>query len=162
MNIFLDDNNDLFFNEQLDILFEAKLNNNILQTQLFGTLKLDRKYNCFECEYEYNNKKIILAIHNSIDVEKTVSKLESIIKNFKFYDEKMRFFATKKLISLVGEWGSKNITEKDLYSSMFPKWINMYSINNYEFGYSDGGIFGGHSILIRCNSKGPVKVTLAG
>ena len=137
-----------------------------LQTKMFGDLLLNKRYNCFDGEFEYEGNKIEFSIDNSDDSSKTVSKLEAFVQDFKAHDEEMRRFAAEKLTSLANEWadeeGDEHITEEKFYSLLVPEGIDMRSNGRYIMYYTDGDIFDGHSIEISGNSKGPTKAKISG
>lgn len=137
-----------------------------LQTKLFGDLLLNKRYNSFDGTFEYMGHKIEFSIDNSDDATKTVSKLEAFVQDFKAHDEKMRRFAAEKLTSLANEWadeeGEAHITEEEFYSLLVPEGIDMRSTGRYIVYYTDGGAFGGHSVEVSGNSKGPTKAQITG
>ena len=137
-----------------------------LQTKMFGDLLLNKRYNSFDGTFEYMGHKIEFSIDNSDDATKTVSKLEAFVQDFKAHDEKMRRFAAEKLTSLANEWadeeGEAHITEEEFYSLLVPEGIDMRSTGRYIVYYTDGGAFGGHSVEVNGNSKGPTKAQITG
>ena len=137
-----------------------------LQTNMFGDLLHNKRHNCFDGTFEYMGQEIEFSIDNSDDTSKTVSKLEAFVRDFKSHDEEMRRFAAEKLTSLANEWadeeGDAHITEEDFYMHIVPEGIDMRSNGRYIVYYTDGGFFGGHSVEVSGNSKGPTKAQVTG
>lgn len=155
------------FLEQLYAAYVAERDRPVyLQTKMFGDLLLNKRHNCFDGTFEYMGHKIEFSIYNSDDAAKTVSKLEAFVRDFNAHDEEMRRFAAEKLTSLANEWadeeGNAHITEEAFYSHIIPEGIDMRSNGRYIMYYTDGGAFGGHSIEVSGNSKGPTKAQITG
>ena len=111
-------------------------------------------------------QKIEFSIYNSDDASKTVTKLEAFVRDFKAHDEEMRRFAAEKLTSLANDWedeeGNAHITEEEFYLHIIPEGIDMRSNGRYIVYYTDGGVFGGHSVEVSGNSKEPTKAQITG
>ena len=60
------------------------------------------------------------------------------------------------------EEGEAHITEEEFYSLLVPEGIDMRSTGRYIVYYTDGGAFGGHSVEVSGNSKGPTKAQITG
>ncbi|MBR6046099.1 MAG: DUF2262 domain-containing protein [Ruminococcus sp.] len=137
-----------------------------LHTDLFGDLPLNKRYNSFEGTFEYEGQKIEFSIDNGPDAARTVSRLEAFVRDFDSHDKQMRRFAAAKLTSLANKWadeeGDPHITEEQFFSLLVPEGIEMRGSGKYFMYYTDGGVFGGHSVEVCGNSKGPAKAQITG
>lgn len=119
----------------------------------FGILTLDRKFNWYETEVPWNSDPISLSLSldDCDDEQALLASAHELFRGQQTWDKRIREYAVDELLSLGNEWLQEG--EQELTQRTFNARINLQSISlnpdgSFEFWFDDGGIFGGHAIMV--------------
>ncbi|MBQ8824503.1 MAG: DUF2262 domain-containing protein, partial [Ruminococcus sp.] len=105
---------------------------------------------------------VILNIDEPDDKDKEFEVLQKIYDNQKEWDEKLRKFAAEALTEDANDWraddDNKEITEEEFANRIEMCGITIYSGGDFEAFYTDGDMFGEHSITIGANISGEIEI----
>ena len=124
----------------------------------------DEEYSCFEGNIDWLGEDIdvILNIDEPDDKDKEFEVLQKIYDNQKEWDEKLRKFAAEALTEDANDWraddDNKEITEEEFANRIEMCGITIYSGGDFEAFYTDGDMFGEHSITIGANISGEIEI----
>ena len=148
----------------LDNLYEAYVKkNNIpvyLETKTLGNLLLNQEYDCYNGCFEFKGREVVISIAHSFNAKKLVSHMETFVRDFEVYDEKMRRYAAEKLTALANEQGDSNVTEENIYNLLIPEVIEERITKCFIVYYHCDGLFENNSIKVEYDSKGPSDAEL--
>lgn len=122
-----------------------------------GTFTLDRRVDWYEAKKRYGFRYVSIYLDASEGEE--FSKLAKLAQetwaNIKKFDQDARNCAVRELLDTKnGFWlthGDSEISEKAFRKRMTLDYLNLDSNGNLEFGYKDGNLFSGHTIVVRGN-----------
>lgn len=129
----------------------------VIETQLFGILKLDQSIGWFSGKGNWNGINIELSfpIDENRKITKGLEMAEAMWKDQKKWKEKVDDFAVEKLLNLKNEsWldeDEKELTAEEFKSKMKLESITFESDGSFDFWHNDGDLFWGHAIQISGN-----------
>lgn len=136
---------------------------------VLGTFKLDRRMNWYEAKYSWNSRKILLWLSRDEcqDENELFDLAKMLCKAQRKWERLIVDYAVKKLLKLKNEsWLDEG--EKPLSAQLFKKRMKLETIlvspgGQFRFGYDDGDLFWGHTIVV-CGSlsEGPTDANIEG
>jgi hypothetical protein len=134
-----------------------------------GDFTLDRRVNWFESQTQWGSTQIRLSLNVNTDLKANASLAvaHSLWESQKAWDERVRAYAVKELLSLKNEnWlgdDEQELSAKEFDSKMTLESITVYPDGLLEFWYSDGDLFWGHSIRVGASlAEGPTDAGIEG
>ncbi len=87
-------------------------------------------------------------------------RYESVSKNIENWDKTLKVKCAEDYLALANEW-KEDESEPDITSDQFKQYISLTGIlvhtdDSIEFTYVDGGLFGGHELLINVNGDNEI------
>ena len=127
----------------------------------------DEEYPCFEGNIDWLGEDINIILNiddidEPDDKDKVFELLQKMYDNQKEWDEKLRKFAAEALTKDANDWraddDNEEITEEEFAKRIEMCAITIYSDGYFEAFYSDGDMFGEHSITISANISGEIEI----
>ncbi|MGJ8654747.1 MAG: DUF2262 domain-containing protein [Opitutaceae bacterium] len=124
---------------------------------LLGTFTLDRRINWYEGKKRYGLRYVSIYLDTSEDKEFSIlaKQAQETWTKIKKLDQDARDCAVSELLETKnGFWlddGDSEISEKTFRKRMTLDYLNLDSNGSIEFGYKDGDLFWGHTIVVRGN-----------
>ncbi len=129
----------------------------------FGLFTLDRRVNWYEARTKWGSLPVRLVIdaHKPKTMEKALTVARSLWACRKEWQQRIAKYATEKLLPLKNEsWLGEDETEltaREFAKRMAVETICVRANGSFEFWYSDGDLFWGHSIRVSGNLTGGPK-----
>lgn len=126
-----------------------------IDTMEFGKLTLNRQIKWYEGYTKWRGRKIEIHLETEGDgnVNPQLETAQQLMADEALWQDRIMSYAVDRLLETANRWdddpGGNRIT-----APIFRKKIRLSSISisrkgGFEFWYSDGGMFGGHSISVR-------------
>ncbi len=139
-----------------------------MRNEKYGDFRLDKANNVFETQIEWNQHSInlVIDIANETEISDEFETIDALFVNQKDWKEKVDNLAIIEFLPLKNDW-----LEEDDAKWSADKFISAYELESIiigkmgrvEFWHDDGGIFGGHSLLIEGSlENGPINGRLVG
>jgi hypothetical protein len=136
---------------------------------VLGELSLNKTVGWYEGHVAWCGRQVELALppDGSGDVAAAVATMKSLLQDQSGWKRKNEDYAVNTLLELKNEnWldeGEEEVTKEEFASRMVLESIIAYPDGEYEFWYSDGDLFWGHSILVSGDLKsGPNDADIPG
>lgn len=150
-------------NEFLQNLLDDWYNPIMLHTDEFGEMILDKEMGWYSVEQSWRRKPFKLRLKAEDakeDVTEGLAALTQFWQKKASWDKKLRAFAGQQLLGLANDWASGDDenpdriwTEESFAQTLKNECIVMDNTGNFEMWFDDGGIFLGHSVMVKGNIR---------
>lgn len=152
---------------RLDVIREAYLKPVYIEDEKFGTFTLDRRYEWFEGELDWQGN--MLEIHLDVDEDNdstangAFEELKKVVSDISKWNKKIREFAAKELTELANEWMEEDDDDEDengeITEEEFAERIDICSIDfhndgSFEITFKDDDMFWGHWVVVYVDEEG--------
>lgn len=130
-----------------------------------GTFTLNRQVNWFETEADWLGTEISLVFDREEDRAGCVANAKALLAAAAGWDKRVREYAADELTSLANDWAEdeEEITREGFMERMEPESIEVRADGSFEFWFTDGEMFYGHSIHVTGNlADGPRTAQMEG
>lgn len=130
-----------------------------------GTFTLNRQVNWFETEADWLGTEISLVFDREEDRAGCVANAKALLASAPDWDRRVREYAAEKLTSLANDWAEdeEEITREGFMERMEPESVEVRADGSFEFWFTDGEMFYGHSIHVTGNlADGPRTAQMEG
>lgn len=150
---------------RLDAVKEEFLQPVVINNEL-GEFSLDKEYNSYSGEIDWLGEDVSVTIEGDDNDEVTqrcFSHLSTMVKNTQDFDQKMRQFASEKLLENAQEWQDDSDEVGELEPLTNESFIARISLSelaitddegNFSAYFDDGDLFWGHVIIVDGNVNG--------
>lgn len=130
-----------------------------------GTFTLNRQVNWFETEIDWLGTSVSLTFDKDEDRAGCVKNAKALLASAAEWDKRVREYAAEELTSLANDWAEdeEEITREGFMERMEPESIEVRADGSFEFWFTDGEMFYGHSIHVTGNlADGPRTAQMEG
>lgn len=130
-----------------------------------GTFTLNRQVNWFETEADWLGTEISLVFDREEDRAGCVANAKALLAAAAGWDKRVREYAADELTSLANDWAEdeEEITREGFMERMEPESVEVRADGSFEFWFTDGEMFYGHSIHVTGNlADGPRTAQMEG
>lgn len=128
-----------------------------------GTFRLDRKYNWFEGQIDWQGspRKILLdKDSNSDTADRALQTLHLFLEDVEKWDQNLRDYAARQLTELANDWRQENIpmiTQKAFAKRIGLPEFWIHKDGSFEVEYEDDNMFYGHWVVVYGDANGELK-----
>lgn len=135
-----------------------------------GTFTLNRTVNWFETGADWLGTEISLVFDREEDRADCIRHAKALLADAARWDRRVREFAAGELLDLANDWaedagdeGSGPVTREAFMERMEPESVEIRADGSFEFWFSDGDMFYGHSIRVSGDlANGPDDAAMEG
>ena len=131
-----------------------------------GTFALDRQVNWFETETDWLGTAISLVFDRDENRADCVRHAKALLAEAGSWDRRIREYAAGELLDLANDWAEnveEEVTEEQFMERMELESIEIRGDGSFEFWFSDGDMFYGHSIHVSGDlENGPDEAQMEG
>jgi hypothetical protein len=148
--------------EELETIVKKSVKPVYYHDEIFGKFTLEKSIKVFEKNISWDNKQCELYFDWHEDESMMKSALKTAHKLFEEQDkwsQKIRMYAAAELVDLANDWLQEEDEIEEMTKEMFMDLMNLDTISVYpegdfDFYFSDGDMFTGHSIIVEGNING--------
>ena len=132
-----------------------------------GAFTLNRQVDWFEAEVDWLGTAISLVFDREEDRADCVKNAKALLAGAEDWDRRVREYAAGELLDLANDW-AENAEEGEVTGEQFMERMELESIEirgdgSFEFWFSDGDMFYGHSIRVSGDlENGPDEAQMEG
>lgn len=155
------------FDPDLKAILEEQKKPVTFQEDGLGTFTLNRQVGWFETEADWLGTAISLVFDREEDRADCVSRAKALLAEAESWDRRVREYAAGELLDLANDWAENaeagEVTGEQFMERMELESIEMRADGSFEFWFSDGDLFYGHSIHVSGDlDSGPDEASMEG
>ena len=132
-----------------------------------GTFALNRQVDWFETEMDWLGTAVSLVFDREEDRTDCVRNAKALLTGAGSRDRRIREYAAGELLELANDWAenaeAEDVTEKQFMERMELESVEIRADDTFEFWFSDGDMFYGHSIRVSGDLEdGPNEADMEG
>jgi hypothetical protein len=134
-----------------------------------GTFTLNRALDWYECRTNWGAKPVSLTLRpdGNEGPEALLACAHAFFRSQAEWDQRIRDFAVAELLDIANaHWrreGAQEVSADQFKGKMTLESIAVYADGSFDFWHHDGGLFGGHSVVVSANlAEGPTHTEIAG
>ena len=132
-----------------------------MHSELFGELKLNKRYGVFYGKFNWLGTEIEVSFNTDEDDDAgCLAHLEEFCRDAERRDKEIREYAADELTYLANDWRDddhldEEITEEDFARRIVISDVEMSSEGDWYVWFEDGDMFAGHSVRVHGEAMGP-------
>ncbi|MBR6101391.1 MAG: DUF2262 domain-containing protein [Ruminococcus sp.] len=132
-----------------------------MHSELFGELKLNKRYGVFYGKFNWLGTEIEVSFNTDEDDDAgCLAHLEEFCRDAERRDKEIREYAADELTYLANDWRDddhldEEITEEDFARRIVISNVEMSSEGDWYVWFEDGDMFAGHSVRVHGEAMGP-------
>lgn len=132
-----------------------------------GTFTLNRQIDWFETEVDWLGTAVSLVFDHDEDRADCVKNAKALLAGAESWDKRVREYAAGELLDLANDWADNaeadEVSQEQFMERMEPESIEIRGDGSFEFWFSDGDMFYGHSIRVSGDlENGPDEAQMEG
>ena len=148
------------FDPDLKAILEEQIKPVTFWEDGLGTFTLNRQVDWFETEVDWLGTAVSLVFDRGEDRADCVRNAKALLAGAGGWDRRVREYAADELLDLANDWadnaGEGEVTRERFMERMELESVEIRADGSFEFWFSDGDMFYGHSIHVTGSlEKGP-------
>ncbi|MCZ8519750.1 MULTISPECIES: DUF2262 domain-containing protein [Paenibacillus] len=152
---------------ELNVVLEESFKPVFYHDEILGPFELDKSIDLFEKEVQFDGGRVELYFEWQSDENQMKLALQTAYSLFgdqEGWNKRLKAYAADELLDLANDWLEQDdepqyeeITQEIFINSIKIWTISVYPEGNFTVYYSDGDLFGGHSICVTGNISGELE-----